>query len=111
MNRYDIAQYVDSIAQDIMAEREHWETDDLHDIAYERAADSEYVIYYSQAHEFVQALDGVELNEAERQIFDCGINPESYNDFTAQIAFWALYELIMEAVTEKLEQEEAAEEA
>jgi hypothetical protein len=59
----------------------------------------------------VQALDGVERNEAESMIFDLGITPESYNDFTAQIAFWALYELIIEAVTEKLEQIEAAKEA
>jgi len=109
MNRYEIAQYVDSIAQNIITERKHWETDDLHAIAYEHAADSEFVIYYSQAHEFVQALDGVERNEAESMIFDLGITPESYNDFTAQIAFWALYELIIEAVTEKLEQEEAEE--
>jgi hypothetical protein len=109
MNRYEIAQYVDSIAQDIMAEREHWDTDDLHDIAHEHADGSQYVIYYAQAHEFVQALGGVERNEAESHIVDCGMQPESYDDFAVQIAYWALYELIMEAVTEKLEQVEAEE--
>ena len=107
MNRYEIAQYVDSIAQDIMAEREHWDADDLHDIAHEHADGSQYVIYYAQAHEFVQALDGVERNEAESHIVDCGMHPETYDDFAVQIAYWALYELIIEAVTEKLEQAEA----
>ena len=109
MNRYEISQYVDSIAQDIMAEREHWDTDDLHDIAHEHADGSQYVIYYAQAHEFVQALDGAERNEAESHISDCGMHPESYDDFAVQIAYRALYELIMEAVTEKLEQAEAEE--
>lgn len=109
MNRYEIAQYVDSIAQDIMAEREHWDADDLHDIAHEHADGSQYVIYYALAHEFVQALDGVERNEAETRIFDFEMKPESYDEYATQIAYFALYELIMEAVTEKLEQEQAEE--
>ena len=109
MNRYDIAQYVDSIAQDIMAEREYWEADELHDVAHEHADSSQYVIYYAQAHEFVQALDGAERNEAERHIAVYEMHPESYDDFAVKIAYWALYELIMEAVTEKLEQAEAEE--
>ena len=109
MNRYEIAQYVDSIAQDIMQEREHWDADDLHDIAHEHADSSQYVIFYAKAHEFVQALDGAERNEAESHIVDCEMHPESYDDFAVQITYWALYELIVEAVTEKLEQVEAEE--
>ena len=93
MNRYEIAQYVDSIAQDIMAEREHWDADDLHDIAHEHADGSQYVIYYALAHEFVQALDGVERNEAETRIFDFEMKPESYDEYATQIAYFALYGL------------------
>ena len=109
MNRYEISKYVDSVAQDIMANRGHWYAEDLHDVAREWASNSQHVINYAQAHEFVQALEGVERKEAESHVVDSGMHRKSYDNFAVQIAYWALYKLIVEAVTEKLEQEEVNE--
>lgn len=109
MNRYEITQYVDSIAQDIMAEREHWDVDDLHDIAHEHADGSQYVIYNAQAHDFVQALDRVERSEAEGSIVDREMLAESYDEFVVQTAYWTLKDMIYIAVTKKLEESEAEE--
>ena len=103
LNVYKIAE---GYASDIMEEREHWSEDDLYDIAHEYADDSAHVIYYQAAHEFVQALPFDVKNDAEQNVADCGlINEEiTYNQFATLIAYFALQQLILDAVQVKLEE-------
>ena len=103
LNVYKIAE---GYASDIMEEREHWSEDDLYDITHEHADSSAYVIYYADAHEFVQALPFSIRNDAEQNVADCGmINEETtYNQLATQIAYFALQQLILDAVQVKLEE-------
>lgn len=101
VNVYEIAK---SYADDIMAEREHWDEDDLYDIASEHADGSSWVIYYSNAHDFVRALPSDVQCNAESNVEDCG-GADSYDDYAVKIAYFALTELILEAVQEMLEAE------
>ncbi len=101
INAHKIAE---SYAEDIMAEREYWSEDDLYDIASEHADGSEWVIYYSKAHDFVRSLPSDVQGEAEDQVADCG-GAESYNDYAVKIAYFALQSLILEAVQEMLDSE------
>lgn len=102
MNVYEIAK---SYAEDIMAEREYWSPDDLYDIASEHADGSQYVIYYYHAHEFVRALPSDVQAAAESTVADCG-GGTSYDDYAVKIAFFALQQLILEALQELLDSEE-----
>jgi len=103
LNVYKIAE---EYASDIMEEQEHWSEDDLYDITHEHADGSEHVIYYQAAHEFVQALPFDVKNDAEQNVADCGlINEETtYNQLATQIAYFALQQLILDAVQVKLEE-------
>ena len=103
LNVYKIAE---AYASDIMEEQEHWSEDDLYDITHEHADGSEHVIYYQAAHEFVQALPFDVKNDAEQNVADCGlINEEiTYNQFATLIAYFALQQLILDAVQVKLEE-------
>jgi len=103
LNVYKIAE---EYASDIMEEQEHWSEDDLYDITHEHADGSEHVIYYHAAHEFIQALPFNVMNDAEQEVADCGmINEETtYNQFATYIAYFALQQLIMDAVQTKLEE-------
>lgn len=102
-------EYVKSIADDIMAEREHWSEDDLHDIAHQHADGSQLVIYYSQAHDFVRWLPSHVRYEAEDRASDCYADGYSSYDAAASIiAYFALEHMIMEEVTERLEKESEA---
>ena len=103
LNVYKIAE---EYASDIMEEQEHWSEEDLYDITHEHADGSEHVIYYHAAHEFVQALPFDVKNDAEQNVADCGlINEETtYNQLATQIAYFALQQLILDAVQVKLEE-------
>ena len=103
LNVYKIAE---EYASDIMEAQEHWSEDDLYDITHEHADGSEHVIYYQAAHEFVQALPFDVKNDAEQNVAACGmINEETtYNQLATQIAYFALQQLILDAVQVKLEE-------
>ena len=105
MNVYTIAK---EYAESIMLERQYWSEDDIWDIASEHADGSEHVIYYSKAHDFVRAMPSDVESEAVDQCHDCGIMPDSYDDWAVKIAYFALQRLIADAVYELLENEEAA---
>ena len=104
INAYKIAM---SYAESIMLERAYWSEDDLYDICSEHADGSEYVIYYSKAHDFVRALPSAEQEAAEDQVADCG-GATSYDDYAVKIAYFALQAGILECVTQLLEAEEVA---
>jgi len=106
---HDIRNYVSAIADDIMKEREHWGEDDLQDIISEHADSSQFVIYFSQAHEFVHALDYETRNDAEERAEDymCGTR-KSYDEMASIIAYCALELLISDELTARLDQEQAA---
>jgi len=103
--------YIEGIADDIMAEREHWSEDDLVDIVSQHADGSQLVIYYSQAHDFVRWLPGDVRYEAEDRASDCYSDGyPSYDEAATRIAYFALDYMIMEEVTERLEKESKAQE-
>ena len=103
INVYKIAQ---DYADEIMENHDYWDEDDLYDIVHEYADGSQHVIYYAHAHDFVQALPFDRMNDAEQQVADCGgINEDTtYNTLATQISYFALQQLIMEAVQKKLEE-------
>lgn len=101
-------EYVESIADDIMAERDHWSEDDLHDIAHQHADGSQLVIYYSQAHDFVRWLPSDVRNQAEESVSDCFPEQGTYDETASRIAYFALEQMIIEEVTERLEKESEA---
>ena len=101
-------EYVEAIADDIMAEREHWSEDDLCDIASQHADSSQLVIYYSQAHEFVRWLPSDVRNQAEDSVADCFPEHGSYDETASRIAYFALEQMIIEEVTRRLEKESEA---
>ena len=104
INAYKIAE---SYAEDIMLEREYWSEDDIYDIASEHADGSEWVIYYSKAHDFVRSLPSDIQEQAEDSVADCG-GAESYDDYAVKIAYFALQQMICESVQEKLDELEVA---
>ena len=106
---HDIRKYVRAIADDIMNNREHWSEDDLQDMISEHADGSQFVIYFSQAHEFVHALDYETRNDAEDRAQDymCGTR-KSYDEMASIIAYCALELLISDELTARLDQEQAA---
>ena len=106
---HDTRNYVSGIADDIMSNREHWSEDDLQDIISEHADSSQFVIYYSQAHEFLRALDYETRNDAEDRAQDymCGTR-KSYDEMASIIAYCALESLMSDELTARLDQEQDA---
>ena len=107
-NPYAIAR---DYAESIMEEKEHWwneELDQLLDVCHQWADQSEHVIYYSNAHDFVRGLDGSDESNAVDHCHYSGLMPESYDDWAVKIAYFALVELIQQYVFELLDEEEAA---
>ena len=105
MNYYE---YIKTIADDIMNEREYWSEDDLQDIASQHADGSQLVIYHSQAHDFVRWLPSDVRNQAEDSVADCFPEFGSYDETASRIAYFALERMIMDEVTERLEKESEA---
>ena len=104
LNVYKIADdYADYILDEMEDSRDE---DRLLQLAEQYADDSAHVIYYGKAHEFVQALPFDVKNDAEQNVADCGlINEETtYNQLATQIAYFALQQLILDAVQVKLEE-------
>lgn len=102
-------EYISMICDDIMREREQWEEDDIVDIASAHADGSQLVIYYSQAHDFVKWLPNDIRSCAEDLVADCfGGQYIDYNDHASKIAYFALEQMIIEEVTERLEKQQVA---
>lgn len=101
-------EYIEAIADDIMAAREHWSEDDICDIANQHADSSQLVIYYGQAHDFVRWLPRDVRNQAEDSVADCFSEFGSYDETASRIAYFALEQMIIEEVTERLEKESEA---
>jgi len=101
-------EYIETIADDIMNEREYWSEDDLQDIASQHADGSQLVIYYGEAHEFVRWLRSDIRNDAEQSVADCFPEFASYDETASRIAYFALERMIAEEVTERLEKETVA---
>jgi hypothetical protein len=125
----DIREYVSTIADDIMNEREHWSEDDLQDIISEHADGSRFVIYY---HDFLHALDRETRNNAEEtarcyykkrkyvtefydhqdklkrtEYYTCGTHI-TYDEMASIITYCALELLISEELSARLDREKAA---
>ena len=99
-------EYINSICDDILAERLHWDEDQLPDIISEHADSSCIVIYYSQAHDFLRSLSSEDLSLAEDEYSSCwGGEFTSYNDTASKIAYFALYAKISEQIYNRLEEE------
>ena len=105
MNYYE---HIEAIADEIMAEGEHWDNDDLSDIINQHADGSQLVIYYGQAHDFVRWLPSDVRNQAEDSVADCFPEFGSYDETASRIAYFALEQMILEEVTERLEKETEA---
>lgn len=103
-------EYINSICDDIMAERLHWDEDQLPEIISEHADSSQLVIYYSQAHDFVRSLSHEDLCLAEDEYRNCwGGEFISYGDAATKIAYFALYAKISEEMHNRLEKEKQAD--
>ena len=102
----DILEYVKTIVDDIMNEREHWSEDDLQDIISEHADGSQFVMYY---HDFLHALDRETRNDAEERAEDymCGTR-KTYDEMASIITYCALELLISDELTARLDREKAA---
>lgn len=101
-------EYIEAIADEIMAEREHWSEDEMRDSASGYADRSQLVIYYGQAHEFVRWLPSDVRNQAEDSVANCFPKFGSYDETASRIAYFALEQMIIEEVTRRLEKESEA---
>ena len=100
-------EYINSICDDILAERLHWDEDQLPDIISEHADNSQIVIYYSQAHDFLRSLSSEDLSLAEDEYSSCwGGEFTSYGDTASKIAYFALCAKINEEINNRLEEEQ-----
>ena len=101
--------YIESLADDIMNEREHWEEDCLQDIIQEHCDSSQLVIYYSQAHDFIKWLPSDVQVHAEDMVADCcGGEYLDYNKQASLIAYFALEQMLSEELQERLDKESEA---
>ena len=101
--------YIESLADDIMNEREHWDEDCLQDIICEHCDSSQLVIYYSQAHDFIKWLPSDVQGHAEDMVADCYSGEYlDYNKQASLIAYFALEQMLSEELQERLSKEEDA---
>jgi len=99
-------EYINSICDDILAERLHWDEDQLTDIISEHADGSQIVIYYSKAHDFLRSLSHEDLSLAEDEYSLCwGGEFTSYGDVASKIAYFALCAKISEEINNRLKKE------
>jgi len=101
--------YIESLADDIMNEREHWDEDCLQDVIHEHCDSSQLVIYYSQAHDFIKWLGYGMQSYAEDMVADCCSG--EYMDYDKQaslIAYFALEQMLSEELQERLAKESEA---
>jgi len=101
--------YIESIADDIMSNREHWDEDCLQDVISEHCDSSQLVIYYSQAHDFIKWLSYDVQGHAEDMVADCyGGEYLDYNKQASLIAYFALEQMLSEELQERLAKESEA---
>lgn len=108
LNVYKIADdYAESILEEFVTQAidNPYEGEALGEIAEQYADDSEHVIYYGKAHEFVQALPFDRRTDAEQEVADCGMINENttYDSLATLITYFALKMLILDAVDKRLE--------
>jgi len=78
------------ILEDLISNELAW-SDEASDYIHESVDGHENVIYYRQAHDLCQALEGDEERWALEWLEDVGCKPASYDDWATQIAYAALY--------------------
>ena len=99
--------YIESLADDIMSNREYWDEDCLQDVIHEHCDSSQLVIYYSQAHDFIKWLPNYVECHSEDMVADCSCG--EYMDYDKQaslIAYFALEQMLSEELQERLSKEE-----
>lgn len=102
-------EYINSICDEIMQNAEHWDEHDLLEIAISYANDSQFVLYYSQAHDFVQWLPTDIRYQAEDEVADCSSGEYTdYNTLASRIACFALESMIFQEITNRLEKQKVA---
>lgn len=104
MNDYELDQLAKSYAQEIMQEvREH--NADQFDLAHQYADGSEYVIYYSKAHELCQNCN---IDNGEEWLAEIGVSGDvTYGSVATVIAYGELYNRILTEIS-VIEEWEAA---
>ena len=101
--------YIESIVDDIMSNREHWDDDCLQDVISEHCDSSQLVIYYSQAHDFIKWLPSDVQGHAEDMVADCyGGEYLDYDKQASLIAYFALDQMLSEELRDRLEKESEA---
>lgn len=101
MNDFELDQLAKSYAEEIMLEiKEHG--GDQFDLAHQYADGSEYVIYYSKAHELCQNCN---IDNGEEWFEEVGPNKGlSYGEVATVIAYGELYTRILNQINEIEEQ-------
>jgi len=98
--------YIEGLADDILAEREHWNEDCLQDVISEHCDGSQLVIYHSQAHDFIKWLSYDVQGHAEDMVADCyGGEYLDYDRQASLIAYFALEQMLSEELQERLQKE------
>jgi hypothetical protein len=105
MNIENIADgYFDSILQDVVTNASSWDdaNERAHELAWEYADGSEYVIYHYKAHELIATLPRALRDRAEYMQEDIFQGYYDYDDTADQLAFCALYIAIQDCIDERL---------
>ena len=96
--------YIDSMADDIMDNREYWDEDTLGDVIHEHCDDSQYVIYNGMAWDLVSYF---RMNHwdtysiAEDEVSSMGFEWDGETD---RLMCWLSYQLISNALNEELQE-------
>ena len=96
MNDYQLTEYAEDIARDILAEVAEY-GGDATDLAHENADGSEHVIYYSKAHDICQNCN---TENGEQFLEDMGGagKDATYDSIATLIAYGELYSRIVDAL-------------
>ena len=102
MNDYQLDQYCESIAQEIV--RDARDLEQALDWASESADGSEYVIYHHKAHELCQNCS---VDQGEAFVAECWANePMTYDEMACRIAYGEIDTRVREFVWKLWEEKE-----
>jgi hypothetical protein len=97
LNDYKLNEYAQDCAREILEEVKRYGGDE-YDLAHEHADGSEWVIYYSKAHELCQNCD---TDNGEQFYEDCGPWEDlTYDGVASIIAYGELHARICQAINE-----------
>lgn len=102
LNDYKLNEYAQDCAREILKEVEKYGGDE-YDLAHERADSSEWVIYYSKAHELCQNCNtdnGEAFIEDVGGSFEILPQPVTYDSLASGIAYGELHSRICQALDE-----------